>query len=119
MDRFGLTKYLNSFEFKSSKVLGLINILKESKTIEHEDAQDLKSSYLEKLEEIENTKVSTQELKDYLSTRLKEGFDVSRIWDDFDKEKLNEDYRYDSKLKYDREVMDKIVGVMKEVIINS
>lgn len=119
MDKLGLRKHLNSFEFKGSKVLSLINILRESKMIEREDLQDLKSSYLEKLEEIENTKVSTQELKDYLSTRLKKGFDVSRVWDDFDKEKLSEDYIYGSKSKYDREVIDKMVGAIKEILINN
>ena len=118
MDDFGLKNYLNSFEFRSSNVLKLISILMEIKIITYEDAQELRYNYLNKLEEIEEADISNQELKDYLSTRLKKGFDVSRIWNDFDKEKLSENYDYDLKSKYDKKVMDKIVDVIKEIIIN-
>ena len=119
MDDFGLTKYMNSFEFRDSNVLKLISILMETKTITYEDAQSLKTSYYKRLEEIEDKEISEQDLKDYLTPRLKEGFDISRIWSDFDKEKLNEDHIYDCKSKYDKKVIDKIVGAMKEILINN
>ena len=119
MEQFGVTKYLNLFEFRDSNVLSLINILKTTKTIEYEDAEKLKFNYLNKLKEIEKSDPSIQELKNYLSSRLKKDFDISGIWGDFDKEKLNKDYIYNLKLKYDKNISNKITDAIKEIIISN